>query len=162
MLSPRNRLLLQLILAAIILACVAPVQARKVRLKGNPPVERVQRPGTEEVVDTLRLPGMVRMRGYEKTRDASRESVFVTNGADSPIVSLTLKIDYLDMAGRQLHSRTVKVPVYVPAGETRLVEFKSWDSQHVFYYKGSPAPLRAQASPYDVRMRVQALTLRHR
>ncbi len=99
---------------------------------------------------TVGLDSAVRIAGYDKNRESTRESLFLSNTGTTAIRSITFVINYLDMEGRQLHKRRVTVPCLVPSGETRRLEFKSWDTQNSFYYHRSRVPKRTQATPYDV------------
>lgn len=142
-------------LPAILLILLLPavVHARKVQsrvVKPAPPA--LQTDSVCEMKDSTLLLQRITLRGYEKTRDATQESLFGTNNSSKTLTLLCLAIEYRDEKGRQLHRRTVKIPCQIPAGETRLLNFPSWDKQHTFYYRHSPAPKRAQASPYDVKI----------
>lgn len=107
------------------------------------------------VADTLHGPitDSIYLAGYDKPLRSTRESLFVTNRSDRDIDGLVIETEYRDMAGRQLHKRTVTISCDIPAGETRRVDFRSWDRQQSFYYRLSPKPKRSQATPYDVTCR---------
>lgn len=109
--------------------------------------------GWEDAVSKINL------YGFDKTVNSSKESLFAVNGLDScAIAEMTLDIVYLDMKGRQLHRMEVSLDCDIPAGETRRVDFPSWDSQKAFYYHKSAAP-KKQATPFSVKVSLKSLTL---
>lgn len=146
--SPLNRPLLVLLLAAS-LSCAC--NARKARLNFDAaPADTIATdPHTLEYAASYAE--SVTLAGYSKTRDASRESLLASNSGTETVVRLVIEIDYRSMDGRQITKRTVEIPCVIPPGETRKLDFTTWDAQHVFYYHGSPSPRRAPASPYMVR-----------
>lgn len=87
--------------------------------------------------------------GYDKEPNSNIESFILINESPYLITGYNLRIDYLDMQGRMLHSRTVKEPCYVPGGETRRFDIKSWDTQHTYYYYLGNEP-RKVATPFQV------------
>lgn len=89
--------------------------------------------------------------GYDKPLRASKETVFVTNNSDRNIRAVSFTSQYVDTSGRQLHRVSRKITVDIPTGETRRIDFKSWDVQNSFYYIGSRRP-RTSAIPYDIRI----------
>lgn len=99
----------------------------------------------------------IRISGYEKTLKSAKESLLCTNlGADT-ISAIEITIEYLDTQGRQIHKRDVRLnPASpLPPGQTRMLEFKSWDSQRVWHYRLSPpSSPKGQATPYDVKVSV--------
>ena len=102
--------------------------------------------------------GAVSCSGFEKTLRSGIESFFVTNHTDSALSRLHVTLDYTDISGRQLHSRSQPISVDIPAGQTRRVEIKSFDRQATFYYYLSPAPrTRSTATPFKVHLRVDSL-----
>ena len=94
--------------------------------------------------------------GYEKPLRSTRETLMLHAAADAPAINAILLIlDYSDMSGRQLHSRTLAVPTDVAAGQTRMLTFRSWDVNKVFYYHlNRPPRTSAQGTPYAVRVTV--------
>ena len=102
------------------------------------------------ITDSVAISGQLRLAGYDKTREADRESLFATNSGHSLLTSITVIINYLTLDGRQLHSRRLTLPCSIPPGQTRRLDFRSWDRQHSFYYSGSRAPQRTPATPYAV------------
>lgn len=102
--------------------------------------------------DTISTPAasLVVLSGYDKPLRATVETMFVTNRLPSDIVSLSLRITYLDMDGHQLHERDVEVRNVVPAGATRQIKVRSWDSQKSFYYHKGQRPRVDAVTPYEV------------
>lgn len=96
------------------------------------------------------LPG-IRFYGFDKTVGSSIESFFISNGLEETLAGVEVEITYLDMKGRQLHKRSVKIDCDIPAGETKRTDVKSWDTQKSFYFHQSVKPKR-QATPFDVRL----------
>lgn len=109
----------------------------------------------DTVTDTS---GLLRLSGYDKPINANRETMLVTNLARQTVAALDLEITYYDIAGRMLHSAPQHVTCDIPAGETRLIEFPTWDRQHSFYYIKSVKP-RRQATPYDIQCTVTCIVL---
>lgn len=103
-------------------------------------------------LDTITGDGIaVDFYGYEKTLRSTRETVFVTNRSSRPTAALRFTINYYDAQGRLLHSRQVRAAAEIPPGETRRLDFPSWDKQCTFYYTGSPRP-RTPAIPYSIKI----------
>ena len=103
-------------------------------------------------LDTIAENGeAVEFYGYEKTLRSTRETVFVTNRSSRTTAALRFTIRYYDAQGRLLHSRIVSTSAEIPPGETRRVDFPSWDKQCTFYYMGSPRP-RTSAIPYSIKI----------
>lgn len=108
--------------------------------------------------DTIVSPdsAMVRLYGYDKPLRSSRETVFLSNLTRYDIRAVSVTTQYLDSKGRQFHQSTQHVPVEVPAGSTRKVDYTSWDLQQSFYYVGSKRS-RAAGTPYHVRLSVDTI-----
>lgn len=87
--------------------------------------------------------------GYEKEGNSNHESFILVNPSEEVICGYRVRIDYLDMQNRMLHSRELKESCYVPAGETRKFDVKSWDPQHSYYYYLGNEPRRV-AIPFQV------------
>lgn len=112
-------------------------------------------------LDTVREPenSLIVLSGYDKPLRTSRETMLVTNNAPRETRSLAFTITYLDMDGRQLHERTDTLKASIPAGETRMVKFSTWDTQHSFYYHLGQRPRTARVTPYSIRARVNFVVL---
>lgn len=92
---------------------------------------------------------MMRIAGYDKPVNSSKETLHVTNTSTVAIEGMSLDITYLDLQQRQLHNRVVQITAHLEPGETRMLDFPTWDLQRSFYYTRSNAP-RRQATPYDI------------
>lgn len=94
-------------------------------------------------------PDDVTFAGYDKQASASAEDFLFVNNTGATVAGISIRIDYADMSGRMLHSRTVTTQCQVPPGETRKIEIKTWDRQHSYYYYLGNEPRRV-ATPYKV------------
>lgn len=144
-----------LLLMAIMIAASASAQTRRSDKRPLPTRERIAPAIPATAFDTIFAPtdSTVRLAGFEKPLRSYRESLFVRNNSDDTIKGLRLTLDYRDPNGNaQLHSRTVTLHDTIPPHSTRHIHFASWDRQNAFYYIHSSRPLRAQASPFDVRI----------
>lgn len=91
----------------------------------------------------------IHFAGYEKESNSSKETFLLVNPSPYTVTGFQTRVDYLDMQDRMLHSVVLKEAALVPAGETRKIDVKSWDSQHSYYYYLGNAP-RKVATPYKV------------
>lgn len=156
MLSPRSKYLPALILAGAAALCMAPsADGKRIRVTHDPaPADTMRIDNrTITVSDSISLAAQISLSGYDKTREANRESLFISNKGPYTLTSLTLLITYTATDGRLYHRRTETVKCHIPAGETRLIDFRSWDRQHSFYYHRSRKPTRTTATPYEVSIR---------
>lgn len=96
-------------------------------------------------------PKNISFSGYDKTASSSKESFLITNKNTQAIEAVEVSITYLDMKGRMLHARNIRVSCYVPAGETRKADIDSWDTQKTYYYHLGPKPKKV-ATPYKVKI----------
>lgn len=104
------------------------------------------------------LSDMVRLSGYDKPVNASRETLHVTNLTDSVTIhELEILITYIDKQHRELHQRRVTLHHTVQPRHTQLVTFPTWDQQRSFYYILSPKP-RRQVTPYDITTDILSIT----
>ena len=102
------------------------------------------------LLDTVAATGTeVRFLGYEKTLRSTRETVFLTNLSGKELDRVIFHITYFDAQGRQLHKVRKNLYAGIPPGETRRLDFPTWDRQFAFYYIRSPRP-RVSAIPYNV------------
>ena len=140
---------------AIVLCTSADVMAEKTSRGKLKPVRSLVEPDKTDSVscDTIFSPSdaSVLLSGYDKPLHSSVESIFVSNRLDKEVSEITLRIVYTDTQGRQLHEVTRSLPASVPPGETRRLQFSSWDRQNTFYYVGGRKPRTANVSPYDVK-----------
>lgn len=113
---------------------------------------------TESVVDTISgleinlLQDLKKclFAGFDKEVNSSKESFILKNDSQQKIIGFIVRIDYLDMKGRMLHSRTIEEEGEVPPGETRRFDIRSWDIQHTYYYYRGNEPKKV-ATPFDVK-----------
>lgn len=89
--------------------------------------------------------------GYDKPATATKEAFLVTNKTDVRLLEITVSVTYKDMKDRMLHKRSSTVKCNIPPGETRKLEFPTWDSQMSYYYFRSAEPKRT-ATPYKVEI----------
>lgn len=146
---PLHRLLLTLLVASAPLTVMADRTTRgKLRAMRQ---EAASAPAATTPYDTI-VPssGMLTLSGYDKPLRSRRESIFITNRSRRTVVSVTLRIDYLDMEGRQMHRAEVTLPCDIPAGETRQLNFPTWDRQQAFYYHVTGKPRTSDGSPYTI------------
>lgn len=135
------------ILATILLAVwSAAGQRTTVRPLRSAPVSP-SAPG--DTISGAEADSLLLFSGYEKTLRASKETIFVTNRGDRPLCTVIFTVTYLDAQSRQLHRRTVRQHVDLPAGETCRLDFPAWDTQRTTYFSGGPRP-RVSAIPYTV------------
>lgn len=110
--------------------------------------------------DTIKCDeGDIVLRGFHKPLRSRRESVFATNNTTSAAIGVILDITYTDVKGRILHHQRRTLVTDLPSGETRKLDFPSWDRQQVFYYTHSPEPPRADGTPFDVRCFVDSMII---
>lgn len=91
----------------------------------------------------------IKFTGYDKPASASKESFHIINSSEMDINKVGIRITYLDLKGRMLHSRDEVVTCHIPSGQTRLVTIPTWDVQHTFFYHLGPEPGKV-ATPYNV------------
>ncbi len=108
--------------------------------------------------DSLQWKGKVVFLGFDKQSGSSVESFHVSNRSDHDIRQLTFTITYLDSKGRMLHRRKEQLDLQLPAGETRKVDIKSFDTQGSFHYVLS-TPGKKPTIPFDVTFTLHTLTL---
>lgn len=160
-----NKPLITFVIAISVTIGICPPEASAKWRKPVPATETVAKRTkapvpTRAVSDTV-CPdsGMIVAAGFEKVLRSSRESVFITNNTSRPLEALKLDITYKDMRGRMLHRNAMWVEAEIPAGETRMVSFPSFDRQNLFYYHLSPLPSRAsRATPFTVGIEVALIT----
>ncbi len=93
----------------------------------------------------------VEYSGYAKPSSSDVETIFIRNLSDRDVVGVLFCVEYLSMSGEQLHKRMVRQKIEIPGGESRKLDFRSWDRQHSFYYYKS-SPGRSNSTPYKVRI----------
>lgn len=130
------------------------------KLRPAAPVAAADTKADSVVFDTIASPEphTLDVNGYDKPLRSRRETFFATNNAKTDISSIAFTITYYDMSHRMLHKASHRVPVKIPASETRQVSIKSWDTQFAFYHVRSPLPRgTVEASPYEVTISVDTL-----
>lgn len=110
---------------------------------------------TDTVVNGINVHNII-FTGYDKTQRSARESLYITNRTDRHITRITFEIAYYNSKGIEMHRRTVSVPVDLPAGTSRKVDFPSWDPQHSYYFHKSK-PAKKPGNTYDVAIRLVSL-----
>lgn len=150
-------------LAFLAFAILAEAQ-RTTRRGSNKAAAAVMQSVRQPAADTIvaGADSCVRLSGFDKTLASRRESFFVSNLMDSAdLVWLSMRIDYLDMSGRQLHQRRARVRCDVPPGQTRRVDIPAWDIQKVYYYHKSEPRRRvmAAAAPFDISITVDSIAI---
>lgn len=155
-----NHRFFTIIVSAVIMASTFSADAQRTTRGKLKPVASAEKTSDKEIYDTIHISEsdslLFPVTGYEKTLRATKESFFVTNRTDSTYDCLEFVITYKDMNGRTLDVRNVKANINLPAGATRRVDTRSWDSQNVFYYHRSPQPRASHATPYRVNIRAVA------
>lgn len=87
--------------------------------------------------------------GFDKEPNSNIESFILINPSNLEILGFEVKIVYLDMKDRMIHSRTVKEDCIVPPGESRRIDIPTWDKQHTYYYYLGNEPKKV-ATPFKV------------
>ena len=93
----------------------------------------------------------INFAGYEKEANSNKESFIIVNPTGFVIKGYEVKIDYLDLQGRMLHSQTIRKKCKVPPGESRKLDIPSWDTQHTYFYYLGNEPKKV-ATPYKVKI----------
>ena len=155
------------------LSIVTPsLDARKIKTKHSIPKQSQKSPKeaiyttsysiisiySDSVIFVEKFRPAIRFYGFDKTVTSNLESFFISNGLDNKIAAMELTITYLDMKGRQLHKRNVKIECEIPPHETIRTDIRSWDTQKSFYYHQSVKP-RRQATPFEVKIDLQSIIL---
>lgn len=97
------------------------------------------------------LKDSIRFTGYDKPVNTSKETLHVVNNTGHDIRKVGIRVTYLDLNDRMLHSRDTESECNIPCGETRLISVVTWDRQYTFYYYLGPEPRRV-ATPYKVEI----------
>lgn len=145
-----------LISAALLLGSSTILAERRVttRKKLHPSQPPTELPSPWVAPDSLRR--CVEFYGYEKRGGASKETLFIKNLSDSALAGIQFTLSYFDNSGRLIHRRSVRQPITIPAGEIRRTDFRSWDTQHSYYYRHGVAP-RNESTPYDVTISLDSI-----
>lgn len=140
-----NTRLIKILIALIVLLLAPAVSARKQKLQLNKP-----KPPTEDYASGSFCVStdckdchegysidQVTYSGYDKPLTSNKETIFITNNTDKELTAVSFYINYIDVNGRQIHRAYHSLDISIPAGETRMVSFRSWDVQNSFRYKNS-------------------------
>lgn len=170
-LSGKLRLFLSASLAAVIAGATLSAEARKIRTRHAIPKQTAKESASRTMADDgavsmasdsatfcERILPAIRFYGFDKTAGSNMESFFISNGLDSTVSGMGVRITYYDMKGRQLHKQAVWIDCDIPAGETKRTDIKSWDTQKSFYFHKSAAPKR-QATPFDVKIELVSVNI---
>lgn len=122
----------------------------------RPGLHREQAQAQSDTNIMLTRPAMLTAAGYSKPQGSDVETVFMTNSDTCAVYGCYVSVTYTTMDGRMLHRRNVELPDYIPAGETRLISFRSWDPQHDFYFYLNESPRQDNKMPYRVAITVDS------
>lgn len=101
-----------------------------------------------------RLEKELRFSGFDKKASSTQESFFLSNESNVKILGVKIEVTYLSMAGQMLHRfMSPMIDCDIPSGETRRLDFKTWDGQKSFYYYKSERP-RNSATPFKVLLKL--------
>lgn len=114
-------------------------------------IHRIDATDSISATDKPLLKEHITFSGYDKPANANKETFHVTNSSPLTIKKAGIRVTYLDLKDRMLHSREAYFDCVVPPEETRLVSIPTWDIQHTFYYVLGPEPKRV-ATPYKVKI----------
>jgi len=150
-----------IILATLIATSASAKTVKTTRTNLKPKSESVKLSTVKSdltVIDSVSTDS-VEVRGFDKPLYSVKETFLVTNKLSRRISSITLTINYIDIADRVFNSRTVTVDCGIPSGTTRQLSIKSFDTQKSYYYIRSRRP-RAQSTPFQVAITVDSVTLK--
>lgn len=85
------------------------------------------------------------------------ETMRLTNHGDGRLAAAVVTIRYTAVDGTPLTVRQLRLPLDLPAGETRMHDFPSFDRQQRFRHRNSPAPRRAESQVFDVSIGIDSL-----
>ncbi len=142
--------MLRVIVTSLLVLAVTSVAAPDTRTTRKKLVKSEQE--VTVVADSTTVsPDSITIADYDKPLRSNYETFFVTNRHNRTIVRITIDIDYIDMNGSQLHSRSVTVECEIPPGATRQLHTRAWDRQKAFYHHTTRSkPRSPHARPYKV------------
>ena len=142
--------MLRVIVTSLLVLAVTSVAAPDTRTTRKKLVKSEQE--VTVVADSTTVsPDSITIADYDKPLRSNYETFFVTNRHCRTIVRITVDIDYIDMNGSQLHSRSVTVECEIPPGATRQLQTRAWDRQKAFYHHTTRSkPRSPHARPYKV------------
>lgn len=142
--------MLRVIVTSLLVLAVTSVAAPDTRTTRKKLVKSEQE--VTVVADSTTVsPDSITIADYDKPLRSNYETFFVTNRHSRTIVRITIDIDYIDMNGSELHSRSVTVECEIPPGATRQLHTRAWDRQKAFYHHTTRSkPRSPHARPYKV------------
>ncbi|MDD5870040.1 MAG: hypothetical protein PUC77_00945 [Bacteroidales bacterium] len=143
--------MMRLILILILLLPIAARGDERVTTVRKGLVTRSDIDRLERVVssDSIAYADRISLSGYDKTLYDRNETFYVSNGTPFRISRIVVKMVYTNLSGEMLHEQTYDIECDIPAGETRQLSVRSFDTQHTHYYYKSRKPRRS-AIPYKV------------
>lgn len=156
----RRLILILIAIASVALVAEADNLKSTRNIKRNSPTRHAPVEAIVQVDTIVATPNQFRLSGYDKPLRSTSETVFVTNNSDIDIIGLELTTEYYDMQGRMLHKQTRRIAIDLPAGETRKVDYPTWDRQQAFYFHTSKRG-RSAGTPYNVRQSVARIFALH-
>lgn len=142
--------MLRVIVTSLLVLAVTSVAAPDTRTTRKKLVKSEQE--VTVVADSTTVsPDSITIADYDKPLRSNYETIFVTNRYQRKLIQITINIDYIDMNGSQLHSRSVTVECDIPPGATRQLHTRAWDRQKAFYHHTTRSkPRSPHARPYKV------------
>lgn len=142
--------MLRVIVTSLMVLAVTSVAAPDTRTTRKNLV-KAEQDVTAVTESTTLSPDSITIADYDKPLRSNFETIFVTNRHQRKLVQITINIDYIDMNGSQLHSRSVTVECDIPPGATRQLQMRAWDRQKAFYHHTTRSkPRSPHARPYKV------------
>ena len=142
--------MLRVIVTSLMVLAVTSVAAPDTRTTRKKLV-KAEQDVTAVTESTTLSPDSITIADYDKPLRSNYETIFVTNRLQRKLVQITINIDYIDMNGSQLHSRSVTVECDIPPGTTRQLQMRAWDRQKAFYHHTTRSkPRSPHARPYKV------------
>ena len=142
--------MLRVIVTSLMVLAVTSVAAPDTRTPRKNLV-KAEQDVTAVTESTTLSPDSITIADYDKPLRSNYETIFVTNRHQRKLVQITINIDYIDMNGSQLHSRSVTVECDIPPGTTRQLQMRAWDRQKAFYHHTTRSkPRSPHARPYKV------------
>ncbi|MCM1005970.1 MAG: hypothetical protein NC402_06725 [Prevotella sp.] len=161
----KNRLIILLLAMLALVSTFARRQTLHINEKAMSAQKRVLGEASADSVFALsgdEAANAVRVFGYDKPHNATKESLFITNNLLSDtIISVTLTLKYSALNGAELHTRTIKESCLIAPGQTKRLQFASWDATRTFYYYRTPPRRKEGLSGYKVAVCVENVELRH-
>lgn len=142
--------MLRVIVTSLLVLAVTSVAAPDTRTTRKKLV-KAEQDVTAVTESTTLSPDSITIADYDKPLRSNYETIFVTNRYQRKLIQITINIDYIDMNGSQLHSRSVTVECEIPPGATRQLHTRAWDRQKAFYHHTTRSkPRSPHARPYKV------------